>query len=280
MLIAFQAHQRRVGRLARLARLASTLWIAAVLSGCALLPRAATVPMRIVLEPASCATRPDTLLVVLPGAYSVPEEFVREGFVAAVRERQLALDVWLPDAHLGYYRNRTILERLLADVVAPARAQGYRHIWLLGISLGGFGALALAQSPGVDVDGIVVLAPYLGEPRVIEAVAAEGGLRQWRAPDITADLSGDPDFAVWRWLKGYAQSPSQRPPLLLGYGLDDRLARNAALLGAALPPDHVLTLPGGHDWPAWTPLWRQALARMPLPVDRSCQTRSSVSSAR
>ena len=102
MLIAFQAHQRRVGRLARLARLASTLWIAAVLSGCALLPRAATVPMRIVLEPASCATRPDTLLVVLPGAYSVPEEFVREGFVVAVRERQLALDVWLPDAHLGY----------------------------------------------------------------------------------------------------------------------------------------------------------------------------------
>ena len=280
MLNDVQAHQRRVGRLARLARLVGTPWVAAVLSGCALLPRPATVPMRIVLEPASCATRPDTLLVVLPGAYSVPEEFVREGFVAAVRERHLALDVWLADAHLGYYRNRTILERLLADVVAPARAQGYRHIWLLGISLGAFGALGLAQSPGVDVAGIVVLGPYLGEPRVTEAVAAEGGLRQWGAPDATADLSSDPDFAIWRWLKGYAQSPSQRPPLLLGYGLDDRLARNAALLGAALPPDHVLTLPGGHDWPAWTPLWRQALARAALPVEGSCQTRSSVSSTR
>ncbi len=280
MLNALHAHQRRTGCFAWLARLACTFLITGVLSGCALLPRPATVPMRIVLEPASCTTRPDTLLVVLPGIYSVPEEFVREGFVAAVRERHLALDVWLTDAHFGYYKNGTILERLLADVLTPARAQGYRHIWLLGISLGGFGAFALAQSPGADVAGLVVLAPYLGEPRVTEAVAADGGLRLWRAPDATAELSFDPDFAVWRWLKGYAQSPSQRPPLLLGYGLDDRFAPNAAMLGAVLPPEHVLTLPGGHDWPVWTPLWQQALARAALPVDGSCQTRSGVSSAR
>jgi pimeloyl-ACP methyl ester carboxylesterase len=247
--------------------------LAAVLAlasaGCTLLPRPATVPMRTLVQPAPCPSRPDTLLVVLPGAYSSPEEFVREGFVRAVHERQLALDVWLVDAHLGYYRNRSILERLRADVLAPARARGYRKVWLLGVSVGAFGAIGLAQSPGAAVAGIVALGPYLGEPRATGAVAAAGGLRSWQAPAVES-TDDDPDFAVWRWLQGYALDPDQRPPLYLGYGLTDRFAANHALLAAVLPPEQVLTDPGGHDWPAWTPLWRRALARIAFPVDARC----------
>ena len=255
-------------------RVGIVLCFAALLGGCTLLPRPATVPMRIVVDMAGCTTRPDTLLVVLPGAYSAPEEFVREGFVRALRERRLALDVWLVDAHLAYYKNRSILERLRADVLASARAQGYRQIWLLGISVGAFGAIGLAQSPGAEVAGIVALGPYLGEPRVTVAIEAAGGLRSWRAPDAGADLSDDPDFAVWRWLQAYAHAPSQRPPLLLGYGVDDRFAHNHALLAAVLPTDRVLTAPGGHDWQAWAPLWREGLGRIGWPADASCQGRT------
>lgn len=47
---------------------------------------------------------------------------MREGFVRAVRERQLGVDMVLVDAHLGYYSDRSMIDRLQSDIVAPARA--------------------------------------------------------------------------------------------------------------------------------------------------------------
>jgi pimeloyl-ACP methyl ester carboxylesterase len=111
--------------------------------------RKATVPLATSLDKSSCVRTTDTLLVMLPGLYSAPDEFEREGFVRAVRDNRLAADVMLVDAHVGYYNDKTILDRLAADVIAPARREGYTHIWLVGISLGGFGSLLYAQThPG------------------------------------------------------------------------------------------------------------------------------------
>lgn len=251
-----------------------TRWIAtlaalALLAGCGLVPRASTVPLRVLWENADCGSRPETLLVMLPGASSLPEEFLREGFVRALRERRLAVDVLLVDAHLGYYRDRTILERLQADVIAPARAKGYRKIWLVGVSLGGLGALIQARAQPADADGLMLLAPYLGERRVTDAVQADGGLKAWRgaAPDTVPD---DVDLRLWQWLQAYATDPAQRPPLVLGYALGDRLAPANQLLAANLPADRVFTTAGGHDWPEWRRLWKQMLERADLPVDPAC----------
>ena len=91
------------------------------LTGCGLW-RPVSVPMASLPVPARCATPADTLLVMLPGSFARPEEFVREGFVQAVRERQLGVDMVLVDAHLGYYSDRSMIDRLQADIVAPARA--------------------------------------------------------------------------------------------------------------------------------------------------------------
>ncbi|WP_269759566.1 hypothetical protein [Variovorax sp. E3] len=127
--------------------------------------RATTVPLATTLDKSRCARNVDTLLVMLPGAYSTPDEFEREGFVQAVRDARLAADVMRVDAHLGYYNNKTILERLSADVMAPARKQGYRHIWIVGISVGGFGGLLYAQTHPGELAGVVTLAPYLANAR-------------------------------------------------------------------------------------------------------------------
>ena len=56
--------------------------------------------------------RADTLLVFLPGAFLKPEEFEREGFVNAVREREFAADALLVDADVSYYYDQTFIERL------------------------------------------------------------------------------------------------------------------------------------------------------------------------
>ena len=85
-----------------------------------------------------------TLVVLLPGAYSGPQEFVDEGFVQALRQRRLQADVVVAGARIEHYIEGPVLDRLHEQVVAPARARGVRQVWLVGISLGGLFALAYA----------------------------------------------------------------------------------------------------------------------------------------
>ncbi|MDQ2778943.1 MAG: lysophospholipase [Pseudomonadota bacterium] len=260
--------------------------VGSVLSGCALLPREAVVPLPMLRLPGPCTpARATVLLVMLPGAYSLPAEFVDEGFLKALRERGVSADVLIVDSHLGYFNNGTILQRLRLDVVGPAREAGYRQIWLVGISLGGFGSLAYAAVHGNDrgfgVDGVVALAPYLGGHSLLAEITAAGGPRAWAAgqPPVVGDRvpsmkeAGAADEAtreVWRWVVAHeaqAEHAGVRTlPLYLGFGAEDRLAEGHRLLAAVLPPARVFRTPGGHDWPPWRALWQQWLALRLLPM--------------
>ena len=233
--------------------------------------------MRTVSLPASCAGQPGVLMVFLPGVFAMPREFVENDFTKLLREQHIAADVLLVDAHLGYYSERSIVERLQSDVIAPARSRGYAQVWLVGISLGGYGALIHAaghrRDPAGRVDGIVVIAPYTGDTRVIGSIADSGGLARWPAPERSLPPNAF-DTTLWRWLQGYTNG-QPRPPLYLGYGLGDSYASREALLAAALPASHVFTAPGGHDWPTWKTIWQRMLTTLPLPVDISCRVTSA-----
>jgi pimeloyl-ACP methyl ester carboxylesterase len=235
-----------------------------LLSGCGFL-RPATVPLATDRDLASCSAKADTLLVFLPGAYSSIDEFVREGFVQEVRQRRIAADIVMVDAHMAYYNQRSVIDRLEADVLVPARAAGYRAIWLVGISVGGFGALIHEEQMPGGVTGIVALAPYLGERELTRGIAAAGGLLAWQAPTGPLPLE-QMEIRLWRWLQAQAKLPAGSPALYLGYGTEDRFSDSHRLLAAALPPQRVLTTPGGHDWAPWRRLWQQALAVLPLPT--------------
>ncbi len=235
-----------------------TLGLGLGLGGCNLLTPPTHIPMDL-LRPSGgpCAGRAPTLLVMLPGVRSRPDEFIDEGFVAAVRSRGLAADIVVADAHLGYYEDRSVLRRLRDDVVRPARAAGYRHIWLVGISLGGFGALGYGARMGDEIDGIVALAPYLGRRTLQQEINAAGGPLRWsRTPHERLD--DDLEREVWEWM---AAGPPARLPVFLGYGREDRFAEAHRLLAGLLPPDRVDSVPGDHDWPAWRALWAHWLER-------------------
>ena len=208
----------------------------------------------------------ESLLVFLPGAYLKPDEFEREGFVRAVRERHVDADAMLVDANVSYYYDQTFSERLHTDVLRPARERGYRTIWLVGISIGGFGALIHELVRPGSVDGIVALAPYLGRRPLGAEIRKAGGLRAWRAPDGPPP-DQEVDRRLWPWLQQYALAePQQRlPPLYLGFGLEDRFAPNQQLLADALPAGRVFTTEGGHDWPQWSRLWQKMVDVLPLP---------------
>lgn len=206
---------------------------------------------------------------MLPGSYSLPEEFQSEGFVKIARAHHLAADLRLVDAHVRYYQNRTVIDRLAEDVIRPARAQGYRQIWLVGISIGAVGAMLYADAHPDDVDGVVIIAPYLGTRLTANEIQRAGGLARWPAPEVKAD---DIDTILWRWLQTQTTPDStvKKLPIFLGYGDDDRFRYNDEVLRAALPVERVFTAPGGHDWPAWRAVWERIASVLPIPTEHNC----------
>ena len=220
-------------------------------NGCVYLPRATPRPMPVVASTVG-APAAATLVVFLPGRGDRMEDFEREGLRAAMTQAGVRADWMAVDAHLGYYLNRSVVDALREDVLQPARARGYRRIVLVGVSLGGLGALLCARdAPGL-VDALVLLAPYLGDRAAFFAeVERAGGPVAWaagrpgRADDVAVEL--------WTFL---GQQHARLPPTWLGWGEGDRLAAGHRLLAPLLPGERVRVIAGGHTWPIWRELWR------------------------
>lgn len=247
-------------RLLRRGAAAGTL---ALLGGCTwwVLPRPG--PMELLHLDDTGPYAAPLLVVMLPGAYSAPGDFVDEGFVAALRAERVHADVVLAGARIEHYVEGQVLERLQSEVIGPARARGVRQVWLVGISLGGLFALGhAARMPG-QADGVLALAPYLGRRTLLTEIESAGGPEAWARGRVPRD-DDLLEHEVWAWL---AQSPAT-PPLHLGFGRDDRFAEAHRALAARLPPERVSTVEGGHDWPVWRTLWRQWLARSDWPRHR------------
>ena len=208
--------------------------------------------MRILLESAEAGTVAPTRLVFLPAAYTGPEDFLKEGFVKAVRDRTLPLDLVFVELKLEHLTDQTVLSRLRDEVVLPARALGCA-VWLAGISLGGFVALAYAERYPLEIDGLCLLAPYLGNHIVTSEIHRADGVAKWTPGHLADD---DDERRIWRFIK---ERRTWAAPLHLGFGRDDRFAASHRLMAAALSPECVDTVPGGHEWPAWRQLWENFL---------------------
>jgi hypothetical protein len=203
------------------------------------------------------------LLVMLPGAHMKPADFIDCGFVAALRVQDWPIDVLAVDTGMDCYLDDSIVDRLHEDIILPAQASGARPIWLLGISLGGMGALLYAQAHGAAVRGIILLSPFIGTRGLIAEIEQAGGLRQWPGPAGAPT----PEQALLAWLAQYQASDQRWAKLLLAYGVDDRFAAAHRLLADLLPRDRILTAPGGHDWETWTRLWHEILETAPFTSD-------------
>ena len=123
-----------------------------------------------------------TLVIMLPGAGDRVGIYDERGFVAAMRDSGMDVDMLEVDAHYRYYKTRTLLERMDKDVLAPNRG-AYEEIWVVGISMGGLGALLTAMTFPEDIDGLVLIAPYMGRRKVLEQIADAGGLAKWQPPE-------------------------------------------------------------------------------------------------
>lgn len=198
-----------------------------------------------------------TLVVLLPGRFDDAEDFARAGFIAMARARGVEADFLAVEAHLGYYRARTIVPRLHADVMVPAHRAGYTRIWLLGISLGGMGALLYLKDHPESVAGAALLSPYLGRDGLVADIARAGSLAAWQPPQ---DCLRESVCGLWRWLRDQSLAGAGADsPLWLGYGERDRFPAAHRLLAEALTAERSLRIAGGHDWDTWRQLWSALL---------------------
>jgi pimeloyl-ACP methyl ester carboxylesterase len=202
-------------------------------------------------------------IVLLPGAFDSAAEFHAAGFVEAVRTRGLPLELAFAELEFRDMSDRSMLERLREGPLADARRAGCATVWLAGVSLGGFLAIAFAERFPGELAGLCLIAPYLGTRLTSGEVARAGGLAHWTPGP---DSAGDEDQRLWRFLR---LPPTRRCPIYLGYGRDDRFADGHRLLAAALPDDAVDVVDGGHDWPAWRAVWDRFLDRWPALRHRS-----------
>lgn len=204
---------------------------------------------------AGSMTRPDTLVLMFPGYGDAGADYLEHGFVTAMDRAGVDTDVVALDAHYGYYAQRNLLDRVQTDVLEPARQRGYRHVWLVGISMGGLGALLTAQAHDDLVDGVVLLSPFLGRRRVAREIERAGGLHAWTPADDRDDYSTQ----LWTWLK-HNSRPEDGAAVFLGHG-EGETGPAFDLLAEALPPEHVARTPGGHTWTTWERVWPQLLDR-------------------
>ncbi|MCB9592884.1 MAG: alpha/beta hydrolase [Sandaracinaceae bacterium] len=210
------------------------------------------------------------LLVMLPGIGDSAQSFERHGFVEEARRAGLGCDVALVDAHFTYYLIQNAVERVSTDVLQDARDRGYRSVWLVGVSLGGYGAMLTARAHPELVDGLVLLAPMVGVPPsendVAQEILAAGGLHRWSGLDTGAD---DPRHhfrearLAWDWLRVSTLDPRSAQTLVLAFGTEDTRAARYEVISEVLPAQAVFRCDGAHDWPTWRRLWREVLRAHP-----------------
>lgn len=170
------------------------------------------------------------LLLMLPGAKNTPQQLVDNGFIRALRERELPVDVLALHAHVDLYLDRGDIERVLHGTLDEVRAQGYRRIWLLGISLGGSGAMICATQRPTEIERVFLLAPFLGTRGIIAEVGAAGGLQLWCAGEIAPR---DHERALLDKIKQAPIQGDDFPAIYLGYGQEDRYAAASNFIGRA-----------------------------------------------
>lgn len=210
--------------------------------------------MRTLIEAARPGREPALLLGLLSGTYSAAEDFIREGFTAAVREHGVEAEMALAEVRAAYFADGSIAKRIRESVVLPARQRGHSRIWLVGISLGGLAALSFAARHEEDLEGIVLISPYPATRDVLREIDAAGGMERW-TPVISRH--GDAEREAWRWL---AAARADRIPVHCYFASGDRFAAGQRLMAQALAADRVREMPGDHDWKTWRRLWDEFLS--------------------
>ncbi|MEO7050728.1 MAG: alpha/beta hydrolase-fold protein [Rhodanobacter sp.] len=198
------------------------------------------------------------VVVMLPGRGDDLAGLQRQHVAQLIQQAWPDADVILTGLTMPWYRAGLAPVRLHDEVIAPLQARGQRQVWLAGISLGGLGSLLYDQAYPRQVDGMLLLSPYLGEAAIQREIRAAGGLSAWQAGPAQAIGPDTFQRELWRYLKHWSDDPARARTVWLAYGASERFRDAIELMSPELPAGHVFMLPGHHDWT----LWQRALPKL------------------
>ena len=228
----------------------------------------AKIPIDAIHYDAKGAKTSRILIIFLPGSGDSITVFQKKDIIDAVRERGLPIDMIAVNAHVGYYMNWSLLTRLKEDVIDPARGSGYNHIWLVGDSMGAYGAISYAKQYPDDITGVVLLGPFLGNEELIAEIKQAGGLQAWRPGAVRENPREEWERGIWTWLGDSRLANRRYQGMYLGYGHNDRFSYAQDYLASLLPPEQVISIDGGHNWSTWEKIWGMLLDRNIFQVDK------------
>lgn len=251
---------QNIRRLLRAAAIAATFGAAAA---CASLKKP---PARLAYEivPAAAPSALRRLTIVLPGVGDSLATLRRSGAAAAIQRGMPDADVMLVELSLPYYLQGQSAQRLHDEIVSPARQRGYREIYLAGASLGGMGVLAYERAYPNDMRGLVLMAPFMGDGKLLKAIQASGGLMNWQAPTVVERDANAAAVENWRLIQAWTRRAQRASDVWLICGQSDRFYAAAELIAERLPPDHYVSLHGGHQWTVWLQGAEQAFAKIAM----------------
>lgn len=224
--------------------------LASLAAGCALL-KPTSVP--ITGEYYRYQPSNSTLIVLLHGRGGAASNFVKYGAVEQIAACRPGANILGVDSHFGYYRKRIITERLRTDIIKPARENGIRQVWIMGISMGGLGSLVYRQRYPDDIEAVILMAPFLGKWDELDLYM--------KNPQLARE-SGDPDYVgIWDAL---STTSADDPAITLAFGESDDFNNQHRWLAGQLDAGKIVSGPGGHNWNAWQELWPEALSRSGL----------------
>ena len=190
--------------------------------------------MRSIFRAAAPARRRRTRMIWLPGAYHAAQDFLdgrlRGGGAPAASAPRSALrrsGIRAPgrsQPRCSSCGPRSCCRRATAGV----------SVWLAGISLGGLIALDYAASYPDELDGLCLLAPYLGNRMLTAEIAARARARR---AGSRANLRKPTQNAEYGAIS--KRGAPTRGRCTWASGSDDRFAAAHELLAATLPADSV-----------------------------------------
>jgi len=175
-------------------------------------------------------------------------------------------DMVAASVHLDHLLQKKVIKRIETDVYFPAMKTGYKNTWFVGVSLGGLNSLLFYEKYAEDICGVVLLAPYLGDKVITNAIKKAGGIHRWEPDHIDnpndiknkelVDLRAQ---NLWRWIKRQKKSNTLQN-IYLGHGAQDRYAEAHKLLANFLDDKNVTVIEGKHEWKTGRKLWQKQLA--------------------
>lgn len=199
----------------------------------------------------------DRLIIFLPGLYDSASKFKDENFFNIARKADIKADLVALNINVIHLARNMMIKRIETDLFQYKEENGYKNIWIVGVSLGGLNTLLFYQKYEKDICGVILLAPYLADDTLVEEINEADGVINWQAQNLEKDDIVDERIEkLWSWLK----QKSDFSKIYLGYGKQDSFIDSSLILKSLLNNKNVTAIKGGHDWETGQSIWQQQLA--------------------